>query len=239
MKDVILKRQVLIGGTDKPWMSDAEVRIVTWRVLKALEFMHSLSADGSSILHRDLKPDNVMLARRGPDGCGDCSTAKLADLGHSKLLDGVSRTFTDAIGTAEYSPPEIAAARLSMPTDGHTKALDMWTVGVLLYVCFIHTYPFGTAGDRKKPEVHVKMVSLNRNIVGFGLRGTTPEALRHIVPPGSEQAALFALRNEHARKLMQTLLQAEARDRPRVEDALRNPWFDGIEAEAGAGAATP
>ncbi len=234
MDGVLLKRRPL-RGPHAPWMSDAEVRIAIWRVLRALQFMHGLSAGGTSILHRDIKPDNILTARLGPDGCGDCSTAKLADLGHAKELDGVSRTWTTGIGTGAYMPPEVAAAQLDRRNNvGHTKALDMWSVGVVLYVCFLHDYPYGTAA----PDDAMAMTQLNINILTHGLDGMAPSALAALVPPGSAKAALFAQRSVHGRHLMQALLQRDPRQRLSVQAALSHAWFDGIDADAGA-CATP
>ena len=236
MNDVLLKRKD-INGAFNAWMTDDEVRIVTWRVLKALEFMHSLSSDGSSILHRDLKPDNVLLARRGPDGCGDCATAKLADLGHAKQLDGVSRTFSETVGTTEYMPPEFADAILNKSTAGYTKALDMWQAGVLIFVCFVQQYPYGGAGDRRSPQYQLMCTQVNQRILSQGLQGTGPGVLDPLIPPGSMQAVLFEARNVQGRHLMQSLLQRKPEDRPKVADALNHPWFAGMPVLADA--ATP
>lgn len=237
MNDVLLRRKSQRGqGT--PWVSDEEVRIVVWRVLRALEFMHHLSPGGASILHRDIKPDNVFLARLGADGCGDCSTAKLADLGHAKELDGVSRTYTTTVGTAEYMPPEYAAAQLTHKNVGHTKSLDMWTVGVLIYVCFAHEYPYGGAGDRKHPHAQFYMNDLNKKIMSEGLQGTGPEALRALLPPGSEKAALVEKRSALGRALMTALMQREPTHRLDVQSALQHEWFAGI-TNAAEGVQTP
>jgi serine/threonine protein kinase len=238
MHDVLLRRKEMYmdQGPGTLWMTDAEVRVVTWRVLKALQFMHSLSPDGSSVLHRDLKPDNIMLALRGPDGCGDCASAKVADLGHAKELVGVSQTYTSSgIGTVEYMPPEIAAAIVHKREIGHNKALDMWTVGVLVFVCFMQEYPFGGTGDENNPLRPYMMEAVRKRVLGEGLQGTGPEALHGLFPPGSPKAALWEQRNQHGRELMQRLMQREPAERWRVEDALSSPWFAGIEEEQGAG----
>ena len=261
MHDVLLRRKEMYmdQGPGTMWMTDAEVRVVTWRVLKALQFMHSLSPDGSSVLHRDLKPDNIMLALRGQDGCGDCASAKVADLGHAKELVGVSHTYTTSgIGTPEYMPPEIAKAIDLGVKMAHNKALDMWcvrvvdvaarlpfahtsvlpsirTVGVLIFVCFMQEFPFGSTGAANDPLRHFMMEQVRKTILSKGLRGTGPEALHDLFPPGSAKAEMFEQRNPHGRALMQMLMQSEPADRLRVDDALSSPWFAGIEEEQGAG----
>jgi len=239
MNDVLLMRS-RVCNPGAPFMSDEEVRIVTWRILRALQYMHDLSAGGSSILHRDIKPDNVFLAVRGSDGCGDCSTAKLADLGHAKELDGVSRTYTAAgVGTCEYMPPEFAAAAQHVEDVGHTKALDMWTVGVLIYICFAHEFPYGSAGSRNDEYFPWRMSQLNQKIMRNGLRGMGAEALQELVQPGTAKAALFEQHSAQGRALLQALMQSEPKDRLTVGQALQHPWFAGLEAAEGTASSTP
>ncbi len=66
MDGLLLKRRKALGDA-VAWMTNSETRVVTWRVLKALEYMHCVK----KIVHRDLKSDNVLLARLGADGFGD------------------------------------------------------------------------------------------------------------------------------------------------------------------------
>ncbi len=107
MDGLLLKRRKALGDA-VAWMTNSETRVVTWRVLKALEYMHCVK----KIVHRDLKSDNVLLARLGADGCGDPATSKLADMGHAKVLEHFSRAFSTDKGTVAYAAPEVAIAQL-------------------------------------------------------------------------------------------------------------------------------
>ncbi len=126
MVDVLLKRRTLRGLAGE-WMSAAEVRVATWRILKGLEFMHA-----KKCLHRDLKPENCLLKQRLPDGCGDAATLKLADFGHSKLVPpDVSRAYTNNKGTAAYAAPEMAAQMIL----GSTVRRAACRVGACTHPC--------------------------------------------------------------------------------------------------------
>mgnify|MGYP001440972244 CR=1 FL=1 len=81
-------------------------------VTSCFEYLHS-----KNIIFRDLKPENLLI---GNDGY-----LKLTDFGFAKILNE-GRTFT-ICGTPEYIAPEVIL------NQGHGKAVDWWTLGVLIY----------------------------------------------------------------------------------------------------------
>lgn len=103
------------------------------RLLAALEYAHI-----RGIVHRDVKPSNVLLP--APDW------PLLADFGIAKLLDAAGPEMTAAgqvVGTAAYMAPEQAAGE---PVDART---DLYAAGVVLYELVTGQPPFG-AGPRSQ-----------------------------------------------------------------------------------------
>jgi serine/threonine-protein kinase len=93
-------------------------------------------AHDSGVLHRDLKPGNVLMTADG--------SPKVTDFGLAKLLDaddGLSRTGA-VMGTPSYMAPEQAAGRgsdVGAPT-------DVWALGAILYECLTGQPPFRASG---------------------------------------------------------------------------------------------
>jgi tRNA A-37 threonylcarbamoyl transferase component Bud32 len=97
-----------------------------------------IDAHGLGLVHRDLKPDNVMLSARH----GNVDYVKVLDFGIAKLraAPDVKLTQTGAIlGTPQYMAPEQA---LSKPVDQRT---DLYALGIMLYEMLTGCLPF--SGD--------------------------------------------------------------------------------------------
>eukprot|EP00928_Gymnodinium_smaydae_P019927 TRINITY_DN1767_c1_g1_i1.p1 TRINITY_DN1767_c1_g1~~TRINITY_DN1767_c1_g1_i1.p1 ORF type:complete len:762 (-),score=175.32 TRINITY_DN1767_c1_g1_i1:83-2272(-) len=88
--------------------------------LLAFEHMHALK-----ILYRDLKPENLLLT--------DTGRVKLTDMGLAKITPGLSYT---TCGTPDYFAPEM------LGSEGHNKAVDWWTLGILMYELMVGNPPF-------------------------------------------------------------------------------------------------
>jgi len=89
-------------------------------VIEAFAYMHSLN-----VIYRDLKPENLVLDDQG--------YLKVTDFGFAKVV--VNKTFT-LCGTPDYLAPEIVTGQ------GHGKAVDWWTLGVLIYEMIASFPPF-------------------------------------------------------------------------------------------------
>ncbi len=140
------------------------------QILRALQHAHS-----KGIVHRDIKPQNVMVLRDG--------TIKVMDFGIAKLAREDGKTGTDrAIGTVHYISPEQARG-------GDTDAKsDLYSVGVMLYEMLTGKKPFDTDNPVSIAVMHMQ---------------TEPERPRSIRPdiaPGLEEIILKAMQKDPANR---------------------------------------
>jgi eukaryotic-like serine/threonine-protein kinase len=114
LKDLV-RRQGRLGGSEA-------VRI-SLQLLAALEFAHR-----TGIVHRDIKPQNVMLDRDG--------NVKVTDFGIARAVDSGMTEAGSILGTAQYLAPEQAKGQ---PVDERS---DLYSVGIVLYEMLTGTVPF-------------------------------------------------------------------------------------------------
>jgi serine/threonine protein kinase/tetratricopeptide (TPR) repeat protein len=133
------------GGTLKTWAL-AETR--TWR--QCVELLVGVAdglavAHAAGIVHRDVKPDNILVSTHGD--------ATLADFGLARLFEGVDGAATTPpvaavptqpgliVGTIAYMSPEQAAGK---PADARS---DIFSFGIVLYEVLAGRQPFTGASD--------------------------------------------------------------------------------------------
>lgn len=151
----------------KGMLSVKETIAYSIQILRALEHAHL-----GGVVHRDIKPQNIMLLRSGQ--------IKVTDFGIAKLPDAKTLTATDkAIGTVYYISPEQAAGE-----KGIDRRTDLYSVGVLMYEMITGKLPF----DGENPvSIALKQISEEPK---------PPHELNPDIPEGLEQIILFAMEKD-------------------------------------------
>lgn len=136
---------------------------LTTQILKALQHAHE-----NGIVHRDIKPHNIMLLQDG--------TIKVTDFGIARFSSNATRTMTEqAIGSVHYIAPEQARGE---STDGKT---DIYSVGVMMYEMLTGKVPFD--GDS---AVSVALMQLQA-------KPRRPREVNPNIPEGLEEITVKAM----------------------------------------------
>ena len=158
------------------------------QILRALQHAHD-----KGIVHRDIKPQNIMLLENG--------AIKVTDFGIARFSRSETRTMTDStIGSVHYISPEQARGDI---TDD--KA-DIYSVGVMLYEMLTGKLPFESDNT-----VSVAIMQLQQDPV-------KPRDINHSIPVGLEQIVLKAMQknvNDRYQSAAEMLLD--------LEEFRRNP----------------
>lgn len=158
------------------------------QILRALQHAHD-----KGIVHRDVKPQNIMLLENG--------TIKVTDFGIARFSHSETRTVTEkAIGSVHYISPEQAKGEL---TD---EKADIYSVGILLYEMLTGKLPFD--GDS---AVAIALMQVNDE-------ATLPRMINSEIPMGFEQITMKAMQ-----KLPRERYQTAAEMLLDLEELKRNP----------------
>ncbi|MEU5775793.1 serine/threonine-protein kinase [Streptomyces venezuelae] len=130
----------LVRGTDLRTRLDRERRMAPEAAVAIVADVADglAAAHAAGIVHRDVKPENVLLDMQGPLGPGGSHPALLTDFGVAKLIDSPRRTrATKIIGTPDYLAPEIIEG---LPP---RAAVDIYALATVLYELLAGFTPFG------------------------------------------------------------------------------------------------
>lgn len=137
----------LVRGTDLRTRLDRERRLAPEAAVAIVADVADAlaAAHAAGVVHRDVKPENVLLDMQGPLGPGGSHPALLTDFGVAKLIDTPRRASagrataptTRIIGTPDYLAPEIVEG---LPP---RAAVDIYALATVLYELLAGFTPFG------------------------------------------------------------------------------------------------
>lgn len=148
------------------------------QIISALKYCHR-----KGIVHRDIKLDNILIDHD--------YKIKLTDFGLCAVKEDSNQYFYDEVGTARYTAPELLRG------DGYDESVDVWGLGVVLFLLLTGKYPFDGS---KRRSIFRRIRKKRLNYERYNL-------------------------SEDAIYLLKRLLCKDPRYRIRLEDVTKTDWF--------------
>lgn len=194
IEGITLKQYMRKRGSSLNWR---EALHFMSQILQALRHAHS-----RGIIHRDIKPQNIMVLRDG--------SVKVADFGIARITDSQRTMTQEALGSVHYISPEQARG------SNIDARSDLYSAGVVLYEMLTGTLPYN--GDSPVAVVlqHVQSIP------------TPPRAINPDIPLGMEQITKKAMAPNPDRRYPSAdamLADLDAfRKNPDIDFGYSDPW---------------
>jgi len=195
-------------------LSDEHIQFFIYQILRGLKYLHS-----RNILHRDLKPRNILVN-------SNCDL-RICDFGLAKIIgakEGKSReAMTDYVATRWYRPPEVI-----LGSKTYSKAVDVWAVGCILGELFNRKPLFPGADSISQLELILKFCgSPSKSWIATV---SSKEARRFLTDSEKtthiDMKKKFKKQGVDARNAVERLLVFESTKRVTVEQAIKLPYIE-------------
>ncbi|XP_031500238.1 mitogen-activated protein kinase 10-like [Nymphaea colorata] len=205
--------QVIKANDD---LTKAHFQFFLYQLLRALKYIHT-----ANVYHRDLKPKNILAN-------ANCKL-KICDFGLARVAFNDTPTtifWTDYVATRWYRAPELCGSFFSK----YTPAIDIWSIG-----CIFAEVLTGKPLFPGKNVVH--QLDLMTDLLGTPSLDTitrvrNEKARRYLSTMRKKHPVPFAQKFPNADplalKLLERLLAFDPKDRPTAEEALADPYFEGL-----------
>eukprot|EP01121_Diplochlamys_sp_Union-15-3_P013371 TRINITY_DN4140_c0_g1_i3.p1 TRINITY_DN4140_c0_g1~~TRINITY_DN4140_c0_g1_i3.p1 ORF type:complete len:464 (-),score=60.70 TRINITY_DN4140_c0_g1_i3:14-1405(-) len=192
-------------------LQEVHKRFITYQLLKAIKYMHS-----GNVLHRDMKPSNLLLN-------AEC-LLRVADFGLARCVDQKDDKMpilTDYIATRWYRAPEIL-----LGSNKYTKGVDMWSIGCILGEILLGKPLFPGTSTINQLERIIEIIGFPSpedidsietqftHTMISSLSNTRQKSITSLFPSASPEAI----------NLLLQLLKFNPHKRINAEDALAHPY---------------
>jgi len=119
-----LFERILARAKGNNYYTEREVAVLFKQIVSGIAYCHEIN-----IVHRDIKPDNIIFVDEKED-----SNVKIIDFGLGRSFDKILSMKT-RVGTCDYMSPEVLKGE-------YNEKCDVWSLGVLLYILISGRPPF-------------------------------------------------------------------------------------------------
>jgi len=187
------------------------VKLFLFQMLRGLAYCHA-----RRVLHRDLKPQNLLINERGE--------LKLADFGLARAKSVPTKTYSNEVVTLWYRPPDVL-----LGSTEYSTPIDMWGVGCIFYEMASGRPLF--PGSTVEDELHLIFKVLGTpNEDNWPGIGRTEELQSYKFPHYTAEplVARAPRLDPDGISLLNSFLHFEARRRISAREAMKNPYFQSL-----------
>jgi len=184
------------------------VKLFLYQMLRGLAYCHA-----RRVLHRDLKPQNLLINDRGE--------LKLADFGLARAKSVPTKTYSNEVVTLWYRPPDVL-----LGSTEYSTPIDMWGVGCIFYEMSSGRPLF--PGSTVEDELHLIFKVLGTPTEEEWPGISRSEELANYRFPDYQQENLVARAprlDAEGISLLSGFLKYEARKRTPAKEAMKKPYF--------------
>uniref|UniRef100_A0A7N0ULN5 Protein kinase domain-containing protein n=1 Tax=Kalanchoe fedtschenkoi TaxID=63787 RepID=A0A7N0ULN5_KALFE len=211
--DTDLKKYIRSFRQSNECIPAKTVKCLMYQLCKGVEFIHA-----HGVLHRDLKPHNILMDRA-------TTTLKIADLGLARAFNLPMKKYTHEILTLWYRAPEIL-----LGATHYSTAVDMWSVGCI-FAELINKQALFQGDSELQQLLHIFRLLGTPNDEMWP--GVSQQKNWHVYPQWRPQKLSTAVPNldEDGLDLLSKLLQYEPSQRISARKAVEHPYFRDVDTD--------
>lgn len=204
--DKDLKKYMEVNGV-KGALDLGQVKAFMFQLLKGVMFCHD-----NRVLHRDLKPQNLLISSKG--------VLKLADFGLARAFGIPVNTFSNEVVTLWYRAPDVL-----MGSKTYSTSIDMWSAGCIMAEMITGRPLFpGQSNDDQLQRIFKFMGTPNEQ-TWPGVSSLPNYNPNFFVFPAQDLRQIIPQLDHVGHDLLAQLLQMRPEVRITARDALQHPWF--------------
>lgn len=190
------------------------LQLFLFQLLRGLAYCHA-----RRILHRDLKPQNLLINETGE--------LKLADFGLARAKSFPIKTYSNEVVTLWYRPPDVL-----LGSTEYSTPIDMWGVGCIFFemVCGRPLFPGSSPEDQltmifkllgTPTETTWPGISTNEEFLSYDFPRYKPESLKTLAPRFDSNGL----------DLLLSYLSYEPKKRKSATESMKDPFFSALGTE--------